>query len=96
MSGTLRVGDEELALRRAAGQRDHSWGTRDWWSMDWVWSAGHLDDGTRFHARRAPAARTCRRLGVGYVQPAERRGERADAVGPTEEVGDDGLIDAAR
>jgi hypothetical protein len=34
------------------GQRDHSWGVRDWWSFPWVWTAGVLDDGTRFHASR--------------------------------------------
>ena len=42
------MGDEKLELN-GTGQRDHSWGTRDWWSMDWVWSAAELDDGTRFH-----------------------------------------------
>jgi predicted secreted hydrolase len=46
--GTVHVGDEEIQLR-GRGQRDHSWGTRDWWSAEWMWSAGHLDDGTRFH-----------------------------------------------
>src|SRR5207247_8538984 len=65
--GTLRVGDEEIELR-GVGQRDHSWGPRDWWSADWMWSAGHLDDGTRFHgvAFRLPGAPP---LGVRYLQP---------------------------
>ena len=34
------------------GQRDHSWGVRDWWDFPWVWTAGALSDGTRFHASR--------------------------------------------
>jgi hypothetical protein len=49
------------------GQRDHSWAPRDWWAFGWVWTAGRLDDGTRFHASdiRSPDAR----VGFGYVQP---------------------------
>ncbi|HWF70951.1 MAG TPA: phosphotransferase, partial [Mycobacterium sp.] len=49
------------------GQRDHSWGVRDWWSMDWVWSALHLDDGTHLHGVeiRIPGVPP---VGIGYVQ----------------------------
>ncbi len=32
------------------GQRDHSWGVRDWWRLGWTWCAGWLSDGTRFQA----------------------------------------------
>jgi hypothetical protein len=32
------------------GQRDHSWGERDWWAKNWMWCAFHLNDGTRMHA----------------------------------------------
>ena len=32
------------------GQRDHSWGVRDWWRLGWTWCAGWLPDGTRFQA----------------------------------------------
>jgi hypothetical protein len=94
VDGTVRVGDEELVLR-GVGQRDHSWGTRDWWAMDWVWSAGHLDDGTRFHAveLRLPDGP---RIGVGYVQPPDGELLELDAVRASEEVGDDGLIRSAR
>ncbi len=50
------------------GQRDHSWGVRDWWSMDWVWSALHLDDGTHLHGVdiRIPGVPP---VGIGYLQP---------------------------
>jgi len=66
--GQVLVGDESIALD-AVGQRDHSWGVRDWWALGWTWTAGWLDDGTRFHG-------TVARLGddpvpyhPGYVQP---------------------------
>ena len=69
MQGTVRVGEEQIELR-GSGQRDHSWGTRDWWSAEWMWSAGHLQDGTRFHAVefRLPGTPP---IGVGYLQPPE-------------------------
>jgi hypothetical protein len=94
VSGTVTVDGEELSLG-GVGQRDHSWGTRDWWAMDWVWSAGHLDDGTRFHAveLRIPDGP---RLGVGYVQPPDGGVVELDAVAASEEVSGDGLITAAR
>ena len=33
----------------AVGQRDHSWGVRDWKSSTWCWSAARLADGSRLH-----------------------------------------------
>ncbi len=48
VEGHVVVDGERIELR-GLGQRDHSWGTRDWWSAEWMWCAGHLDDGTRFH-----------------------------------------------
>src|SRR5207237_10200998 len=50
VAGEIRLGDEVLELAGAPGQRDHSWGVRDWWAMDWMWSAAHLDAGTRMTA----------------------------------------------
>ncbi|MGW0804229.1 DUF7064 domain-containing protein [Nonomuraea sp. NPDC002799] len=35
------------------GERDHSWGVRDWWSISWLWSSGRLQDGTHLHGMRA-------------------------------------------
>jgi hypothetical protein len=94
VSGTVRVGDEEIAFR-GVGQRDHSWGTRDWWSAEWMWSAGHLEDGTRFHGVefRLPGAP---RLGGGYLQPPDGGVVELDRVAAAEEVGPDGLITSAR
>ncbi len=65
--GEILVGDERIEFD-GWGQRDHSWGVRDWWTMGWSWTAGRLDDGTRFHGTHVtwdgtPIFQT------GYVQP---------------------------
>jgi hypothetical protein len=67
VSGTVSVDGESYRLDSVAGQRDHSWGVRDWWGMDWVWSALHLDDGTHVHGVniRIPGVPA---FSVGYVQ----------------------------
>jgi len=48
VSGEIRVGDESIDFS-GYGQRDHSWGERDWWNRGWCWNSGRLEDGTRFH-----------------------------------------------
>ena len=95
MSGTIRIGEELLELDGAVGQRDHSWGTRDWWSMDWVWSAGHLDDGTHLHAveLRLPGMPT---LGAGYAQQPGSPLVELTGVTADETLRTDCLIDDAR
>ncbi|HEX3909255.1 MAG TPA: phosphotransferase [Solirubrobacteraceae bacterium] len=95
VSGTIHVGEESLQLREAVGQRDHSWGARDWWSMDWVWSAAHLQDGTHLHAveLRLPGMPT---LGVGYAQSPGSQLLELSGVAAAESVGADGLIEDAR
>ena len=50
VTGSVIVDGHRYTLDAVPGQRDHSWGVRDWWSMDWLWSALHLDDGTHLHA----------------------------------------------
>jgi hypothetical protein len=53
VSGEIMVGRESISFD-GWGQRDHSWGVRDWWAPPgWVWTAGRLDDGTAFHAVKA-------------------------------------------
>jgi hypothetical protein len=49
--GDVLIGSEKIAFD-GTGERDHSWGTRDWWRFGWCWTSGHLDDGTAFHAFR--------------------------------------------
>lgn len=59
--GEILVGEERIDFD-GWGQRDHSWGVRDWWSFPWCWSAGRLDDGRRFHGVVLPFPHT-----TGYV-----------------------------
>jgi hypothetical protein len=56
VSGEILIGAETLPFD-AWGQRDHSWGVRDWWGTGWVWTAGRLDDGTAFHATKVETDR---------------------------------------
>lgn len=50
--GEVVVGDQRLEVR-CPGERDHSWGWRDWWAFPWLWTSGRLDDGTWFHGVRS-------------------------------------------
>ncbi len=95
VSGMIALGDEVLSLEGAMGQRDHSWGTRDWWSMDWVWSAAHLREGAHLHAveLRLPGMPT---LGVGYAQQPDAPLVELTGVAAAESVGADCLIEDAR
>ncbi len=67
VSGTVVADGRSFTIDEVPGQRDHSWGARDWWGMEWVWSAVHLDDGTHVHGvdLRIPGLPP---MGVGYVQ----------------------------
>ena len=49
VTGSVTADGRTIELAQVQGQRDHSWAPRDWWAMDWVWSALHLDDGTHLH-----------------------------------------------
>lgn len=51
VEGEVVVGGERIAVR-CPGERDHSWGVRDWWLLPWLWTSGRLDDGTWFHGVR--------------------------------------------
>ena len=63
---------------------------RDWWGMDWVWSALHLDDGTHLHGVdiRFPGAPP---IGVGYVQPPDGPLVELQSVSARETFADNGL-----
>ena len=80
--GEVLVGDERIELD-AIGERDHSWGTRDWWTLGWTWSAGWLDDGTRFHGTTVRLGDDVVPYHPGFVQPpggtaGGRRAHRGD------------------
>jgi hypothetical protein len=91
VTGTLRVGDEEIEFS-GPGQRDHSWGSRDWWAVDWMWSALHFDEGTHTHAVAIPQMPG---FGVGYVQNGETITEITSADA-SEVIAENGLIERAR
>ena len=93
--GEILVGDETIDFD-GFGQRDHSWGVRDWWSFGWVWTAGRLDDGTRFHTTRHPAPRP---RGVRARLRACRRAaacEQIDVCTAEEELGAHGFPTSAQ
>ncbi len=84
--GEVLVGPERIEVD-GFGQRDHSWGVRDWWSYGWSWTAGWLDDGTRFHGvdvRLDDAAL----YGTGYVQDRDGAMVGTDDVAHTAALGD--------
>ncbi|KAL4898120.1 kinase-like domain-containing protein [Aspergillus ambiguus] len=93
VTGTILVDDSVTTLSHAPGQRDHSWGTRDWWSFDWVWSAFHLDDGTQLHGVqvRLPTGA----VGVGYIQSTTIPIAELSGVDVMEQVSPDGLPQTA-
>ena len=82
--GEILVGDETIAFD-GIGQRDHSWGVRDWWAFGWVWTAGGLDDGTRFHTTRVriPGLDA---FAPGYVQPPGGTPEQIEVCAAEEEL----------
>ncbi len=48
VAGTITVNGEVFNVA-GPGQRDHSWGVRDWWAFGWCWAALHFDDGQLVH-----------------------------------------------
>jgi hypothetical protein len=81
VEGVVRVAGESLAVGAWPGQRDHSWGIRDWWRLPWLWCAGSLDDGTRFQGTRLVTPRPVPVDGyvVGRDEPAYRPLGKLDA-----------------
>jgi hypothetical protein len=95
VDGRVLVGDREIDVD-AWGQRDHSWGAaRDWWGMQWCWSAGRLEDGTRFHSAGGFSPELD--LGIAYVLPAGSSDfVEATEVAVRSTIGREGLVDEAR
>jgi hypothetical protein len=90
VSGNVTVDGRTYTLTAVPGQRDHSHGVRDWWSMDWVWSALHLDDGTHLHGvdLRIPGMPP---VSVGYIQPPDGPVIETASVTAEADVATDGL-----
>jgi len=74
--GEILVGEERIEFE-GPGQRDHSWGVRDWWTPAWCWTAFRLDDGTRIHAVTMLPPQG---FGIGYSQPGDQLGHQLDLV----------------
>ncbi|UCE84804.1 MAG: hypothetical protein JSU66_10625 [Deltaproteobacteria bacterium] len=96
VSGQLETDGETIAFE-GHGQRDHSWGERDWWANAWCWNAGRLADGTRFHSV-APRTLDGQNIpwAAGYVQPPGQPLEPIHSSSAEEALGADGLPTSAR
>lgn len=90
VSGTISVNGTRYTIDSVPGQRDHSWGVRDWWSMDWLWSALHLDDGSHLHGVniRIPGTPA---VSIGYLQDADGEVTELHTVSVREAFGANGL-----
>ncbi|KAJ7218400.1 hypothetical protein GGX14DRAFT_594814 [Mycena pura] len=72
VSGAVVINGQETTLHAVPGQRDHSWAPRDFWALDWVWSAFHVG-AQYFHATELRFFGGAR-IPVGYVQQAAGAG----------------------
>ena len=100
VSGTVTVGGETYSVE-GQGQRDHSWGVRDWWAFGWCWNSMRLDDGTRTHA--VDIRFEGFQAFFGYVQTPDRTPDRTPGVAHpvtalkvSEDLGPHGLPTTAR
>jgi hypothetical protein len=94
VSGSVTVDGHPYSFDAVPGQRDHSWGVRDWWSMDWLWSALHLDDGTHLHAVeiRIPGVPP---VAIGYTQDRDGTVTELQTISAHQTFDTDGLPAAA-
>ncbi len=88
VEGEVSVGDERIVVR-GEGQRDHSWGVRDWWAFGWCWASVRLDDGTRVHWAdiRVPGFP----VALGYVQPPDGSVLTIETLSVSEDDGKEGM-----
>jgi hypothetical protein len=93
VDGQITVGDASASVV-GHGQRDHSWGVRDWWAFGWCWAAARLDDGTRVHVAdiRIPG----HPVAFGYLQPPGGGVVPVEGLSVSEELGPEGMPTAAR
>jgi hypothetical protein len=90
VTGTVTIDDTSYHMDSVPGQRDHSWGVRDWWSMDWMWSALHLDDGTHLHGLDINIPNVPP-VGIGYIQDPDRNVTELHTVRNPRDFGPNGL-----
>ncbi|QUR67884.1 phosphotransferase [Mycobacterium spongiae] len=90
VSGSVTIDGRCSRIDAVPGQRDHSWGVRDWWSMDWLWSALHLDDGTHLHGVNIQLP-GIPGVSVGYGQDRTGNVSELNTVSVQETFGPNGL-----
>jgi hypothetical protein len=92
VGGEVVVGGEGMVID-GQGQRDHSWGVRDWWAFGWCWAAAQLDDGTRVHLAdiRIPGSP----IAFGYVQPGAEPVDQVEQLAMTEQLEAEGFPSSA-
>jgi hypothetical protein len=92
VAGSVTI-DGETRVVEGQGQRDHSWGVRDWWAFGWCWCSMRLDDGTRVHLAdiRMPGMPAF----FGYIQTPGKVNP-VTALSVSEELGDHGFPTRAR
>jgi hypothetical protein len=93
VAGTVTVDGVARAVS-GQGQRDHSWGERDWWAFGWCWSSCRLDDGTRVHGVkiRPPGFP----VAFGYVQHPPATVDPVTTLTVTDAMGAHGFPTSAR
>ncbi|MCB1031642.1 MAG: hypothetical protein KDA95_09905 [Acidimicrobiales bacterium] len=85
--GEVLVGHESFMID-AYGQRDHSWGERDWWTYQWSWTSAVFNDRSRFHAVDVQVDGQ-RLYQTGYLQTADGRQEPATNITSSATLGQD-------
>lgn len=49
VEGTVTVGGDRTVPVEGPGERDHSWGRRDWTEGEWLWISGAFEDGSAYN-----------------------------------------------
>ncbi len=87
--GEILVGNDTTIALDGFGQRDHSWGLRDWWALGHCWTAFRLlDTGERFHAVTTKPEGL---FAMGYHQPEDGATAVVTHFATTEGLDDEGI-----
>ena len=100
VTGTVTIDGETFAVD-GQGQRDHSWGVRDWWAFGWCWCSVRLEDGTRVHLADIRMGIPDMPVFFGYIQKPGQPGEPgemhpATALTVSEDLGQHGFPSKGR
>ncbi len=100
VTGTVTVDGETFTID-GQGQRDHSWGVRDWWAFGWCWCSVRLEDGTRVHLADIRMGIPDMPVFFGYIQKPRGSGgagelHPATALTVSEDLGQHGFPSKGR